>query len=55
MRSLVEDFTRMGPPPAMLDPITTNLGCYYHTPVFYPLPPWRLTGVQGVCQPITRL
>ena len=52
MRSLVEDFTRMGPPPAMLDPIITTLGCYYQKPVCYP-PPWRLTRVQGVYQLIT--
>ena len=29
MRSLVEDFTRLGPPPAVLDPIITTLGSYY--------------------------
>ena len=36
MRSLVEDFTRLGPPPAMLDPIITTLGSYYQRPVCYP-------------------
>ena len=38
MRSLVEDFTRLGPPPAMLDPIITTLGSYYQRPVCYPPP-----------------
>ena len=36
MRSLVEDFTRLGPPPAMLDPIISTLGSYYQRPVCYP-------------------
>ena len=36
MRSVVEDFTRMGPPPAMLDPIITTLGSFYQRPVCHP-------------------
>ena len=36
MRSVVEDYTRLGPPPAMLDPIITTLGNYYQSPVCYP-------------------
>ena len=36
MKSLVEDFTRLGPPPAMLDPIISTLGSYYQRPVCYP-------------------
>ena len=36
MRSVVEEPTRLGPPPAMLDPIITTLGSYYQRPVCYP-------------------
>ena len=36
MHSIVEDFTRLGPPPAILDPIITTLGNYYQRPVCYP-------------------
>ena len=36
MRSVVEDYTRLGPPPAMLDPIITTLGSYYQKPVCHP-------------------
>ena len=33
MRSVVQDFTRRGPPAAMLDPIITTLASYYQRPV----------------------
>ena len=36
LRCVVEDHTRLGPPPAMLDPIITTLGSYYQRPVCYP-------------------
>ena len=33
MRSVVEEYTRLGPPPAMLDPIITTLGWFYQSPL----------------------
>ena len=36
MRSVVEEHTMLGPPPAMLDPIITTLGCFYQRPICYP-------------------
>ena len=36
MRCVVENYTRLGPPAAMLDPIITTLGCFYQKPVCYP-------------------
>ena len=36
LRCVVEDYTRLGPPPAMLDPLITTLGSYYQRPVCYP-------------------
>ena len=36
MRSVVEEYTRLGPPPTILDSIITTLGFFYQRPVCYP-------------------
>ena len=36
MRCVVKNYTRLGLPAAMLDPIITTLGCFYQKPVCYP-------------------